>query len=325
MFMETFVIIDGNAIIHRAYHAFPKDLKSPVTGELTNAIYGFTRILLNVLQELKPRYVACTFDLQAPTFRHIEYKEYKAKRVKADQEMYDQIPRIKEVVKSLNIPILEAKGFEADDAIATAVAWLRNRKSEIGNQKSDIRTIIVTGDKDTLQLVDEKTMVYTPRTGYATAMFYTPEKVKARFGLEPKQMNDFKALAGDSSDNIPGAPGIGEKTATNLLKVYGTLEKLYDSLNEIQSKNMREKLEKGKESVFFSKKMVILSEKTPIKFTLKQCLLHDYDRDKADKLFMELGFKSLLASRMPMQENQKLNSKKQNDKEKIKNPQPSLF
>ena len=197
---QKFVIIDGNAIVHRAWHALP-----PLTtksGQLVNAVYGFALTLLKALKDLKPDYVAVTFDTKAPTYRHREFKEYKAQRVKQPDELYEQFPLIKEVVTAFQIPILEKEGYEADDVIATIV-------ENVKCQMSNVKCIVVTGDMDTFQLVDENTEVYSMHKGISDTIIYDVEQVKKRFeGLEPKQLVDFKALRGDPSDNIPGVKGI---------------------------------------------------------------------------------------------------------------------
>ncbi|OGZ37443.1 MAG: hypothetical protein A3A94_00280 [Candidatus Portnoybacteria bacterium RIFCSPLOWO2_01_FULL_43_11] len=289
--MKTLILIDGNALIHRAYHALPPLITKK--GELINAVYGFTSILLKVLKEFEPDYLACTFDLAGPTFRDIEYKEYKAKRVKPPQELYDQIPRIKEVVKSFDIPIFEKQGFEADDIIGTLVSKIK--------AKPEIKSIIVTGDLDTLQLVDDdKVVVYTMKKGIKDTIIYNKESVIKRYGLEPKQIVDFKGLKGDSSDNILGVPGIGEKTAVELLKKFGNLKNLYQDLgNADLNHKLKAKLLEYKEQAFFSQYLATIRKDAPIEFDLKKCQRGEFDREKAIRLFKELEFNSLI-NRLPV-------------------------
>lgn len=279
------MIIDGNALIHRSFHALPPTLTTK-KGELVNAVYGFTSILLKVLKDLKPEYLVATFDLAGPTFRAKMYKEYKATRVKADQSLYDQIPRVKEVVKAFNIPIFEKEGFEADDMIGTIV-----KKLEISN--SEIENIIVTGDLDTLQLVSKNTKVYTMRKGVSEEMIYDERAVKQRYGFGPEQMVDYKALRGDPSDNIPGVSGIGEKTAGDLIKEYGSLEKVYKNLEKIKERHQKLLKEQTKEA-FLSKELATIKKDVPISFDLGEALVRNYERGKVVELFQELGFKSLL-------------------------------
>lgn len=192
---KRLVLVDANAIIHRAFHALPH--LTTKSGESINAVYGFSMILLNMLKELKPQYVAVCFDSEAPTFRHKEFVGYKAKRVKAPDELYNQIPRIKEVVKSFNMPIFAKDGFEADDLIGAL-----NFQAE---KNPSIETIIVTGDLDMLQLVGPNTKVYTMRRGLTETTIYDEKAVKERFGFGPEHITDYKGLRGDASDNIPGS------------------------------------------------------------------------------------------------------------------------
>jgi len=278
------LIIDGNAIIHRAYHALP-----PLTtkkGELVNAVYGFALVLLNVINRFKAEYIVATFDLKEPTFRHKEFKEYKATRVKAPDDLYEQIPLVKELVRAFNIPIFEKKGFEADDLIATII-----KKNELLNP--EIENIIVTGDLDTLQLISDKTKVLTLKKGVSESMLYDIKSLKERYGLAPEQMADYKGLRGDSSDNLPGVKGIGEKTAVELLKKYHSIEEIYKNLPAIKE-SIRKKLEAGKVQAFFSKKLAKLVENIPIKFNIDQCRFEDFNRVKVINLLRDLEFFSLL-------------------------------
>ena len=295
--MKTLVLIDGHALIHRAYHALPP--LNTGKGELVNAVYGFCLILLKVIKELQPDYVAATFDLPKPTFRHREFEAYKATRVKAPEELYAQIGRVKEVLKAFNIPVFEKEGYEADDIIGTIV-------KAVNSQHPTVNNIIVTGDLDTLQLVDKKTSVFTLKKGVKDTVLYDEKAVEERYGLKPEQMNDFKGLKGDPSDNIPGVPGIGEKTAAELLKEYGSLENLYRQIeSKLKTQNLKlktktknsklfEKLLENKEQAFFSKYLATLKTDVPIKFNLSEALAHDYDKEKVIKLFKELGFYSLV-------------------------------
>lgn len=283
---KTLLLIDGNALLHRAFHALP-ELTDP-KGRLVNAVYGFSSILLKVLNELNPQFVVATFDMAAPTFRHEEFKEYKAHRIKAPQELYDQLPLIKDVLKSFKIPIFERAGYEADDLIGTI-----SKNPEIKKEK--LKVIIATGDLDTLQLVDKNTFVYTLRKSIKDTVIYDEKAVKDRYGIEPCQMVDFKGLKGDASDNIPGVPGVGEKTASLLIKEYGSLENLYKkrNLEKIQGK-LKDKLAGNQEMAFFSKKLATIKLNVPLEFDLKKCAWQNYDRKEAEKLFIEFGFNSLL-------------------------------
>ncbi|MFZ5981983.1 MAG: DNA polymerase I, partial [Patescibacteria group bacterium] len=285
---QKLVIIDGNALIHRAYHALP-----PLTtksGELVNAVYGFSSVLLKVMSELRPKYIVATFDLKAPTFRHEEYADYKATRVKAPDDLYGQIDRVKEVVRAMNIPIFEKEGYEADDVIGAIVDQSERSGKSIEN-------IVVTGDLDTLQLISDKTKVYALRKGMTDVVLYGEREVLERYNLRPNQMIDYKGLRGDPSDNIPGVKGIGEKTATELLLRYETLEKIYENLKDLKGAT-KEKLERDKMQAFMSKRLATIERNVPITFDFEQAVLHDFDREKIVKLFQDLNFFSLI-KRLP--------------------------
>lgn len=281
--VKKLILIDGNAIMHRAYHALPP--LSTKKGELVNAVYGFASTMLSVIENLKPDYIAASFDLAGPTFRHEAYKEYKATRTKAPDEFYRQIPRVKEFVKDFNIPIFEKEGYEADDIIGTL--------TKQAEKTEEVEVVIVTGDLDTLQLVSGKTSVYTMRKGLSDSVIYDEEKVRERYNLEPIQIIDYKGLRGDPSDNIPGVKGIGEKTATELLVKYGTVEKIYQSLSEIKD-SVKEKLERDQLKAFMSKKLATISTDVPVKLELEKTRVHDFDREKLVNLFKELNFYSLI-------------------------------
>src|SRR3989338_7060234 len=282
---EKLVLIDGNALVHRAFHALPPLSQK---GDPTNAVYGFASILLKVIRDLKPDYMIATFYLPAPTFRHSEFADYKAHRPKTPDELVSQFPKVKEVVSAFNIPIYEMAGFEADDIIGTIT-------DKIKNQKSKTKTIIITGDLDTLQLVDdENTIVYTLKKGITETMIYDEKAVRERFdGLKPSQFNDFKGLKGDPSDNIPGVPGIGEKTAIKLLLEYGSIEGIYDSIALIPKK-LSDKLLEYKDQAFFSKKLATMRKDVPIEFDFKKAKFGDYDEKKVEEIFRKFGFASLI-------------------------------
>jgi DNA polymerase-1 len=289
--MKRFLLIDGNAIIHRAYHAYPTTLTT-TKGELVNAVYGFTSILLTVFRDLKPTYVAVTFDLAAPTFRHKKFEGYKASRPAMDEELVVQIDRVKEVVRTLNIPVFEKEGFEADDVIGT----LADKVSK-GHEKK-VGVVIVTGDKDALQLVDNSVKVYLPARGKVKAELVGRAEFIKKYGFEPVRMVDFKALSGDSSDEIPGVSGIGPKTATDLIVRFGDLSSIYNSLDEIKE-SVRKRLVDDKENAFLSYDLAKIETAVPLNFRLGKCKLADYDKDEVLKLFEALEFRSLIR-RLPM-------------------------
>lgn len=295
---EKFIVVDGNALLHRAFHAIP-----PLTtksGLVVNAVYGFVTILMRVLKDIKPNYAAVTFDLKAPTFRHKVYADYKATRVKQPDELYAQIPLIRQIVEAFNITIFEKSGFEADDLIGTISRALENNKNT--------ETYIVTGDYDTLQLVDDNTKVYTLRRSLSDTIIYDTKEVINKYnGLKPNQLIDFKALRGDPSDNIPGVKGIGEKTAIELLLEFNTLENLYKQYQTSKKvkPRIKELLTTYRDDAFLSKQLGSIKTDVPIKFDLDECKLYSPDKDKLIKLFQELEFKSLLG-KIPELE-QKLN------------------
>ncbi len=281
--MKKLILIDGNAIVHRAFHALPP-LKTD-EGVLVNAAYGFSSMLLNLLNDKKPDYIAVSFDLAKKTFRHEEYKEYKATRKKAPDGLYEQFPIVKEIVRTFNIPIYEIEGFEADDVLGTL--------SYQADQKGDIETYIFTGDMDTLQLVSDRTFILAPSKGISEPVVYDEQKVRAKYGLSPSQIIDMKGLQGDNSDNIKGVQGIGPKTAKDLLQKYKNLEGIYEHLDEIKGA-AKSKLENDKESAFFSRYLATIVRDVPLKLDLEKCKTHEYDEDKLMGLFLKLGFKRLL-------------------------------
>lgn len=282
---NRFVIIDGNAILHRAWHAMP-----PLTtkdGRVISAAYGFTTMLMKVLKDLKPTHLAVTFDLPGGTFRHEEFASYKAHRVEQPDELYAQIPMVKEVLSGYGIPVYEMPGYEADDVIGTL--------TEISPQTAE--TIVVTGDLDTLQLVDRNTKVYTQRKGMSDIVIYDEAAVEERFGLKPSQLIDYKAMRGDSSDNLPGLKGIGEKGATELLQKYGTIEGIYEAVkkapNDIKPRTLQA-LKDGEKDIPLSKRLVTIVRDLPLKFKFEDAKLREPDLDKLRAVFQDLEFRTLL-------------------------------
>ena len=295
MASKTLVILDSQAILHRAYHALPY-FTSP-QGQLTGALYGFTAMLLKILRDLKPDYIAACYDLAKPTFRHIVYKQYKAHRPKTENELVLQIDTSKEILKRFNIPVYEKEGFEADDLIATIVEKTKKEK--------DLKIIIATGDLDALALVEQdKVKVYTLRQGIEEAAFYGQKEVEKRFGFPPEFISDFKGLKGDPSDNIPGVKGIGEKTASELIKKFGSLENILNKAKNnpeiLQQAGFKERIIKAlvqnEETALFSKALACLRKDLPIEFSLpSQFNWREFDKNKLIELFQSLGFKTFLA------------------------------
>jgi DNA polymerase-1 len=293
MSKEKLYLIDGNGYIHRAFHALPPLTNS--SGQMVNAVYGFTRMLLKILREEKPDYLAVCFDFPAPTFRHKEFVEYKATRKETPEELKQQIPLAHKIVKALNIPVFEKEGYEADDIIGT----LARKASEEG-----IKTVIVTGDKDALQLVDDSVKVLNEPKN----ILYSKEIIKEKMGVSPGQITDLMGLVGDVSDNVPGVFGVGPKTATELIQEFGTLENLYQNLSKVKGK-LREKLEKGKEKAFISKRLVTLVRDVPMEVDIRECRIGEFNREELLKLFQELEFKTLIAELIPKEEKHKVDYK----------------
>lgn len=279
---KTLVLLDGNALIHRSYHALP-----PMTtkgGESVNAVYGFALTLFSVLEKFKPDYIAASFDLPGGTFRDELYQEYKAHREAAPDDLYAQIPRVKELVQAMNIPIYEQAGYEADDCVGTL-----SRQGE----KAGVNVVIVTGDTDTLQLVTDKVKVFTLRKGIRDMVLLGPDEVKAKYGFPAEHLVDYKGLRGDSSDNIPGVKGVGEKTATELIQEFGSLEDIYASLEKVKPK-VREKLEADRDMAYLSKKLGTIDTKVPVKLDLQATVAHDFDHETVRQFLRALEFFSLL-------------------------------
>lgn len=288
------MLIDGHALVFRAYYAFPASLTNK-EGKQINAVYGFSSMLLSVIKELHPEYMAVAFDLDKPTFRHIEYVGYKAQRPEVDVELTDQLEWVKKVVKSLNVPIFEVEGFEADDVIGTLACQ--------GAKKDDLETVIVTGDQDAMQLVNGSVKVCVPGRGKTPTMIYGEKEVRERYGLEPRQIIDYKAISGDASDNIPGVKGVGPKTTRGLLQKYLTVERIYANLDEAMkkgeiSKSIGEKLADDYEEAVRGKHLATIVTDVPVSLDLEACRVSDYDQKQAIQLFEEWGFKSLI-KRMP--------------------------
>ena len=280
---EKFMIIDGNALIHRSFHALPP--LTTKTGEIVNAVYGFTTVLIKAIKEFRPEYVALTLDRKEKTFRHEKFKDYKATRVKAPDELYAQIPRVKEIARGFNIPVYELAGFEADDLIGTLAYKVDGA----------VEKIIVTGDMDTMQLINNHTKVFTIKRGLTDSVIYDEKAVRERYGLGPEQMIDFKALRGDPSDNIPGVKGIGEKTATELLQNFKTLDGVYKNIKSEKIKDrIRELLAQYKDKAYLSKELATIKCDSPIEFNLDEARFGKFDKEKLAKLFNELEFRSLL-------------------------------
>ncbi len=273
---DKLLLFDGNALVHRAYHALPP-LTSP-DGVLVNAVYGFMVSVLSAIALHEPTYVAVAFDVAGKTFRNELYAEYKATRQKADQALYDQIPIIQKLLEDMNVPIYGVAGFEADDVLAT-----------IAKEAKGLETIIVTGDNDVLQLVNYRVRVYSVSRGVKLAVTYDARAVEDRYGIPPERLVDYKALAGDPSDNVTGLPGIGPKRASQLVREYGSVENILQKVPE---------LKKFEKELLLAKKIVTLVDTVPLTFNPHHAKLTDYNADKVAREFAKLGFKTLF-KRLP--------------------------
>src|SRR5690348_7272879 len=281
----TLMLVDGYALIYRAYHALPPSMMTK-DGEPTNAILGFTTMLLDTIRKEKPEYLAVAFD-RGRTFRHDLSPDYKATRSAMPDDLRGQIKRVRELLDALKTPIFEQEGFEADDVIGTLA-----RQAE----GQGIRTLIVTGDMDELQLVTEATEVVTPtgRNRFNETKLYDVPAVEERYGFGPLFIPDYKALIGDKSDNIAGVPGIGEKTATDLIQQYGTLEAMLDHLDEIKPPKAQKALRAHAEQARQSKHLATIVREVPVTLDLEYCRAGDYDRDRVVDLFRTLEFRNLI-------------------------------
>ena len=284
--LKKLVIIDSNALLHRAWHAIPP-LKTK-DGLMVNAVFGYTSLLLNILRELKPEYIIASFDIAGKTFRHEQYKDYKAQRIKQADEFYEQFPLSKEVLAAFNIPILTKAGFEADDIIGTI-------SQEAYQKYKDLEIIIITGDLDALQLVNDRVKVLTLKRGFNDTVTYDLAAVKKRYDLKPEQLIDLKAIQGDTSDNIKGVKGIGEKGAAELIKKFGSLDNLY---KKIDSADIKEKTKQllldQKQQAYDSRTLVTIVRNVPLDWTLEEARFSQFDSEDVYKVFQKLEFKSLL-------------------------------
>ena len=284
------VLFDGNALIHRAYHALPP-LTVSKTGEMVGAVYGFTQMLLKVISELKPTHYAIAFDKKAPTFRHQLFDQYKAHRPPTPVELINQIGRVREMVQAFHIPIFELDDYEADDLLGT----LSHQASQ-----QDIDTVIVTGDADAMQLVSPRVQVLYPRPGksFSDTMLYDEDAVSGKYGVKPEHISDLKGLMGDPSDNIPGVPGIGGKTAVKLIQQFGTMEEIYTRLGEVTPPRIQEILRENEAVARQSKELATIVIKTPVSLDLDDCRVGQYEHQQVTELFRELEF-TRLSARLP--------------------------
>jgi len=293
---KKIVILDSNAVIHRAYHALPPF--TTADGVMVNAVYGYAKLLLKVIKDIKPDIVLAAFDVAGDTFRHNQFEAYKANRVAADQDLYDQIPLVKEMLEAIEIPILELAGYEADDIIGTIAEQTSKTSNEL---------IIVTGDMDTMQLVKPQILVYTLRKSINDTVIFDTEGVIAKYQIHPDQVCDFKGLKGDPSDNIPGVPGIGDLRAVNLLKRFKTLENIYKFVDQYKqfediakdnrealTKSIFENLKNNKEQAFFSRELATIITDAPIGEVVHDSIDYTFPVEKAKEIFKHFEFYSLV-------------------------------
>ncbi|SNS85183.1 DNA polymerase I [Anaerovirgula multivorans] len=280
---KRIVIIDGNSLINRAFYALP-----PLTtkeGQHTNAIYGFMTMLFKVMEEYHPQYIGVAFDKKAPTFRHKEYDAYKAGRKKMPPELAEQMEPLKEVLDALNIYRIEIEGFEADDLIGTLAKYCEGR---------DFESLIVTGDKDALQLASNRTKILITKKGISNLEIYDDKKVFEDFEVTPLQFIDLKGLMGDKSDNIPGIPGVGEKTAIKLIKEFGSIENLVKNSHQIFADKLREKIQDNVQQAILSKRLATIVTNVPVEMSVESLRVEEFDKNKILEIFKKYEFNSLI-------------------------------
>jgi DNA polymerase I len=275
---KTLYLIDGTAYIYRAYHAIRSLSNSK--GLPTNAVFGFTRMVMKLMEERSPEYVAMFFDAKGPTFRHEMYDAYKANRPPAPEDMVMQLPYIKKISAGFNLPVFELPGFEADDLIGTIA---------IQAEQAGFNVVMVTGDKDFMQLVSDKITIWDPMKDKRIDC----ETIRAEFGIEPRQFIDVLGLAGDTADNVPGVPGVGPKTAIALVKTHRNMERLYEEIDTITKKKQKEKLLLFKDQALLSRQLVTIDTQAPVRFEADQCRVEAPDRSRLARLFKELEFRQL--------------------------------
>lgn len=308
--MKKLVLIDGNSIMNRAFYGIMGS-KALTTkdGKFTNAIYGFLAILFKLIEDENPEYLGVSFDLKAPTARHELYEGYKANRKGMPNELAQQMPIIKDILRAMNIDIIEKEGYEGDDIIGTL--------SRYGEEKG-LEVIILSGDRDTFQLATDKVRINIPRTkaGKTETEIFNREKVKEVYGIEPKQLIEVKGLQGDTSDNIPGVPGIGEKTALSLIQKFGTIDNLYEKLSNGESGlkgKQKENLEQNKELAYLSRTLGEINTKVPIEDTLEELRIEEWDKPKVLEIFKELNFKRYIERFNLQDENKEIENNKKTE------------
>ena len=285
--MDKFVLVDGNSIMNRAFYGIMGSrMLTTKDGKYTNAVYGFLAILFKLLEDVDPKYIAVAFDLKAPTARHKMYEGYKANRKGMPDELAEQMPMIKEILRAMNIDIVEMEGYEADDVLGTLSCY---------GEKQGLDVIILSGDRDTFQLATDKVTIRIPHTkaGKSETDEYNKKKIKEKYGIKPKQLIEVKGLQGDTSDNIPGVPGVGEKTALKLIQEYGSIDNLYKKIEEGKDNlkgKQREKIIENKDLAILSRTLGTINVNVPIKDDLSDFKVEEWDKEKVLEIFKELNF-----------------------------------
>ena len=285
---KRLIIIDGNSIINRAFYALPDMTNSE--GLHTNAVYGFTRMLFKIIDDYKPTHISVAFDKKAPTFRHKEYADYKAGRKKMPDELGQQLQPLKELLDTFNIHRMEMAGYEADDLIGTVAKM---------GEDNDFEVYIVTGDKDAIQLASNKTTTLITKKGVGEVEEYNYDSVVERYEMTPTQFIDLKGLMGDKSDNIPGVPGIGEKTGIKLIKEFSSIENIIENIDQLKG-SVKKKIEENKEQAIFSKKLATIIRDVPIEISLDELSYGDYDKKAVIEEFKKFGFTTLIKQVLAM-------------------------
>ncbi len=280
--MQKLLVIDGNAIVHRAYHAYPPTLTDK-TGEPINAVYGWFAMLIKVLEEVKPDYLAVCFDRPAPTFRKQLYAGYQAQRPQMADGLSGQITKLQKALKEIGIPVFGIDGYEADDLIGTITVQAKEK---------ELDTVMLSGDRDLLQLVNGQVKMLAPITGITKFILFDAQTVKEKYGVKPSQVRDYKALVGDNSDGYPGVSGIGPKTAIGLLETYESLESLYEHLGDLPQK-VQLKLATDAEQAALAKKLATILIDAPLSLNLKECDMQQFTREKVIEVFDGFGFNSI--------------------------------
>lgn len=305
--MQTLLLIDGNALMHRAFHAIP--LFTTSKGFPTNVIYGFFSILQKAITDFKPSHLIVCFDTPKPTFRNDLLKEYQMQRPEIDDAFKIQIPHLKEALNKAGVLHIEKEGYEADDLIGTLAREFKEK---------DINVLILSGDKDILQLVNDSVFVINPQGGLSSIKLYTPDEVRKKFNLEPGQIPDLKGLMGDASDNYKGAKGIGPKTAEKLLAEYKTVENTLKHADEIKNEHVKKILETSKKNILLSKKLATILQDVPVDIDTKKTKFSGWNEDLKHYLLQEFEMKGLV-KKLFGENNDK------NEDMKKPNPQISLF